>query len=1303
MDKDPSSSLVFISYSPADRPIAEAACQSLETNGTRCWMAPRNLDAGVPQDGQIMQGLRESEVIVLLFSQHANESQNVLREIEFANEQRLPILSVRLDTSVIGDDLAYYLRVAQWHDVSGRQSDQERVADLSGEVARLFTSAESGKQPPTTPAVAAAARFGDFEILAAPDGRPLELGRGGMGVTYRARQISMGGREVALKVINPNLMGDDGVRKRFLREAQIAGAIEHPSVALVYSRGQEGDSYFYAMQLVPGVDLDKYVKARGPLSVFQALSVTAQVAAALEAARVKGLIHRDIKPSNIMVVEDRRHRLQTKLIDFGLAKNVGGANVPQSIVSGDQFVGTFAFASPEQCRRQELDTRSDLYSLGVTLWFLLAGSAPFRGSPEEVSGSHLFQEPPFDALPPLPPSVIELLKSLLAKDPAKRPQAPAELEDRVEEFLRTLPADSTAPSSVPVLQGETVALPAPGDDLGLQTLVGSPVLSSYLAPAVGQTREERFHLVEELREGVSGRLFRAREVRGDTSREVGLKFLHPSIVSDDEKQTFLREQFDRVASLAIDHLVAHYSLELSAQPPFLVREWLNGFSFSALLRWRQTLSAKDLIKLLTPLPALLDQLSKHSLALTEVSLGKIFLTFPPEIAPETFSVLAKGSSDKLLSGQLKLNPLSLRGLAKRSSNMDSDPTMLSTSRLLALSQAKIGIRGKAPVPLLGQLIYELLSGNSYPPQGTDSYSPLTSINEAGNRLLRTAIVTPTAAGGFPVCQSFWEAFAPTLDLSRRATPVAIPALPPRTVKLPSPVTPPPTTPAPTKPPQPTPAPAPVYRPPTPSPAWPTQAATTFTGGPATLPKAVSPTARKPSPWMLVWIFVIVGVVGLGLLTILTFSAIRFMFAGPPSVSPTNTVTPAPSVATAGTSPQTTPNGETPNQSAATTNATNLFNQARNETEAKQYDKAIADYTEAIRLKPDYAEAYSNRAFVYTFVGKFDQAIADCNEAIRIKPDLAEAYKNRANPHNQLKQYDDAIVDCNEAIRLNPNYAEAFANRATSYVDLKQYDKAIADCDEAIRLKPELFQAYDIRASAYDYQGQYDKAIADLNEVIRLQPNLADAYIDRGYAYLNLGQYDASVADSTEAIRLNPNLALAYNNRAYARLNLKQYDAAIADCTEAIRLNPNLAFAYGNRGNAYINLKQYKAGIADCTEAIRLNPSFVSAYIDRGDAYLNLKQYDASIADSTEAIRLNPNAALAYNNRGFAYICLKQYNAGIADSTEAIRLNPNLGLAYLNRSLAYQQVGEIQKSKADRAKGEELQGITRPGSDRRSGR
>jgi serine/threonine protein kinase/tetratricopeptide (TPR) repeat protein len=1324
MDRHPSLALVFISYSSANRPVAEAACESLEKNGIRCWIAPRNVDPGVPYAGQIIQGLRESKAVVLLFSDQANRSANVLREIEFATDQRLPILSLRLDGTVMSDDLAYYLRVVHWHDVSGRNSDPERVADLSSQVSKLLATTSTGEEN-KLPAVAAAARFGDFEILGAPDGRPIELGRGGMGVTYRARQVSMGGREVALKVINPALLGDDGIRKRFLREAQIAGAIEHPNVALVYSRGQEGDSYFYAMQLVEGIDLDRYIKKHGPLSVFQALSVIAQAGGALEAARIKGLIHRDIKPSNIMAVADRRNRLRIKLIDFGLAKNVGDANASQSIVSGEQFIGTFAYASPEQCRQDELDTRSDIYSLGITLWFLLSGKTPFHGSPAEISGSHLFREPPFTDLPELPPSVLELLKSLLAKDPAERPQTPAELEDRVEEILRTLPADSDVqPSEI----GSTnTPVPASDSDLGGQTLIGSPVLSSYLAPAAGQTREERFQLIEEQREGVSGRLFRAREDRTGTSRETALKFLHPSIVADAEHRELLSEQFERVRSLSLDHLVRHYSLELDAEPPFLVREWLNGFSLSALLRWRQSVPVQELVTLLAPLPVLLDQLSEHSLALIEVGLGKIFLAFPPETTPASFPVLAKSPPDGLRQAQLKLNPLSLRALVKRSGNSESDPTMLSTSRLLALTQAKMGMRGKSSVQLLGQLIYELLSGRPYSVPDSGDYVPLTAINELGNRMLRAALVAPVSAGGFSNCQSFWQAFGTSVSTSPQtssAAPLVAPVPPPRSTQPPvrsiSLATPPP---------------APVYQAPRENTHAPTQFGTTTDAkGPDSQVIAASP-QKKSAMWPIIWILGIAGLVGLGVLTILVLSIGRIMMAGrqpPPSM-----VTPTPSVAIVQSTPQTsspestpqpTPATETPKQTARqppSTNVATLFSQARGEAEAEQNDKAIADYTEAIRLKPDYAEAYnergqtyfklkqfdkaisdygdairikpdfaeaySNRAFTYTRLGQFEKALADCNEAIRIKPDFAEAYKNRANPHNSLQQYEDAVNDCNQAIRLRPDYAEAYANRATSYNGLKQYDKAIADCDEALRLKPELFQAHVIRGTTYNFQGQFDKAISDFTEAIRQQPDLADAYFFRGYSYLNLKQYDASIADSSEAIRLNPSFANAYNNRAYAHYCLKQYDACIADATEAIRLDPKLSLAYSNRGDAYVGLKQYKTAIEDFTEAINLNPNLTNAYIDRGYTHLQLKEYEACIADCTAALRVNPNLPLAYNNRGYAHICLKQFDLGIADCTEAITLDPNLALAYLNRAFGYQQVGETQKAKADRAKGEQLKG------------
>jgi hypothetical protein len=516
---------IFISYSSKDEPIARLACERLEEVGYSCWFAPRDIPPGEFFAGQIIQALRESRFVLLFFSQHSNASAQVIREINFAVSQRLPMLVVRLDPTQLNNDFEYLIRISQWLDVSHLPNDQERVAQIAPQIAAAFAKLKTGPKA-TAPKAPIAMVFGDFEILADASGKPIELGRGGMGVTYRARQISMDDREVALKVIQPDLLADDNIRRRFLREAKLAGRLRHRNVAAVHSRGQQGDSYYYAMELVAGMDLEKYVKANGPLKVQAALNVAAQVASALDSAQEQNLIHRDIKPTNLMIQRERRG-LFVKLIDFGLAKDISQRDIQNSISTPDAFKGSLAFASPEQCQAQELDTRSDLYSLGVTLWFALSGKIPFSGNLLVVSAAHIHVAPPIQELPPLPEPVVELLKALLAKNPADRPQTPAELEDRIQALLGALPADPQPdhpPESKADQRNQEVTLIPPET---ASTLIGAPVLISYLEPAVGQIREERFELLEALPEGVSGRLFRAREHRGDDSRTVALKFLHP--------------------------------------------------------------------------------------------------------------------------------------------------------------------------------------------------------------------------------------------------------------------------------------------------------------------------------------------------------------------------------------------------------------------------------------------------------------------------------------------------------------------------------------------------------------------------------------------------------------------------------------------------------------------------------------------------------------------------------------------------------------------------------------------------------
>ncbi len=178
---------------------------------------------------------------------------------------------------------------------------------------------------------------------------------------------------------------------------------------------------------------------------------------------------------------------------------------------------------------------------------------------------------------------------------------------------------------------------------------------------------------------------------------------------------------------------------------------------------------------------------------------------------------------------------------------------------------------------------------------------------------------------------------------------------------------------------------------------------------------------------------------------------------------------------------------------------------------------ISANDKAIRLNPDYAEAYYNRGNAKNALGRHDDAIADYDEAIRLNPDDAEAYNNRGNVKNALGRHDDAIADYDEAIRLNPDYALAYNNRGVAKADLKRYDDAIADYDEAIRLKPDDAIAYKNRGEAKADLKRYDDAIVDYDEAIRLKPDDAIAYKNRGRVKAALGDTEEARKDFETAL------------------------------------------------------------------------------------------------------------------------------------------------------------------------------------------
>jgi serine/threonine-protein kinase len=269
--------------------------------------------------------------------------------------------------------------------------------------------------------------FGDFEVVQREDGSLWELGRGAFGATYLAADNVLR-RRVALKVIDvpAAARGSHALRERFLREARAAAALRHPNVAAVFQFGApDGSHHYYAMELVEGETLETRVRREGPLNPKLVVEIAIQITRALMAAAAHGLVHRDLKPGNIMLKPGNvgATELEVKIIDFGLAKAIVDAGGEMDITHGE-FVGTPNFASPEQFESRPVDVRSDIYSLGLTLWFALTGKTPFPGSNiEEIRSAQQSGALPIEQLKAarVPPRLRRVLTSMLALEPAARP------------------------------------------------------------------------------------------------------------------------------------------------------------------------------------------------------------------------------------------------------------------------------------------------------------------------------------------------------------------------------------------------------------------------------------------------------------------------------------------------------------------------------------------------------------------------------------------------------------------------------------------------------------------------------------------------------------------------------------------------------------------------------------------------------------------------------------------------------------------------------------------------------------------
>jgi hypothetical protein len=311
------------------------------------------------------------------------------------------------------------------------------------------------------------------------------IGRGGMGVVYRAEEVDLGGRPVALKLLPPALAGDPAFRERFLREMRVAAAIDHPNIIPVYRAGEEQGRLYIAMRYVDALDLRRVLQAEGRLTAGRTLAILRQVARALDAAHARGLVHRDVKPGNILLLpsasnEDAEH---VYLVDFGLARS---ASDDLSISGAGLFVGTPRYAAPEQVAGQPVDGRTDGYALGCVLYECLAGQPPFPAeSNEAVLFAHLETAPPQVTVerPELPPAIDQVVQRAMAKAKQDRFASCQELVAAARRVLAPVLAGGPAPTQV--LPLAPAPSPAPARPAPLPALAeGHLPGASQVHPAV---------------------------------------------------------------------------------------------------------------------------------------------------------------------------------------------------------------------------------------------------------------------------------------------------------------------------------------------------------------------------------------------------------------------------------------------------------------------------------------------------------------------------------------------------------------------------------------------------------------------------------------------------------------------------------------------------------------------------------------------------------------------------------------------------------------------------------------------------
>jgi len=335
-------------------------------------------------------------------------------------------------------------------------------------------------------------------------------------------------------------------------------------------------------------------------------------------------------------------------------------------------------------------------------------------------------------------------------------------------------------------------------------------------------------------------------------------------------------------------------------------------------------------------------------------------------------------------------------------------------------------------------------------------------------------------------------------------------------------------------------------------------------------------------------------------------------------------------------------------------------------------EAIGHYEQALRIKPDYAEAHNNLGTALTQQGRLQEAISHCEQALRLKPDLAEAHNNLAVALGHTGRMTEAIKHLEQALQIKPDFAEAQNNLGLALDQAGRVQEAIQHFEQALRIKPDYTKAHDNLGLALVQQGRLQGAISPWEQAVRLKPDPAEAHYNLGVALDQAGRAQEAIQHYEQALRIKPDYAYAHNNLGLALGQTGRMTEGIKHLEQALQIKPDYAEAHYNLGLALVHLGRLQEAIGHYEQALQIKPDFAEAHNNLGNALVRTGKIEEAIAHFEQALRTKPDYAEAHYNLGVALGRQGRTAEALEHLQQALRIKPDF--TQVQNALARLQAG-----------------------------